>query len=198
MEDKSASSSPPSSSPSSGGKGYSISSKCEIRVCPNNVVHFKKCLNLRNQRRLWKECQQIMEIGGNKKLLQNRTNALPASKKAVPVLFWNWPAVKESLTYKGIYNPTSLLDFTTRLYDSARAAVNAEEQSASVKLANNKGTISLLLFSLFSSYSFFVPFSENSTFLWFGCLGLGIPQVYAPNAIYGILYALPPYHTLIN
>ena len=196
MEDNTASSSPPSSSPSSGGKGYSISSKCEIHVCPNNVVHFKKCLNVRNQRRLWKECQQIMEIGGNKKLLQNRTNALPTSKKAVPVLFWNWPAVKESLTYKGIYNPTSLLDFTTRLYDSARAAVNAEEQSASVKLANNKGT---LRFSCtFLSFLFVLFHFLNSTFLLFGCLGLGIPQVYAPNAIYGILYALPPYHTLIN
>jgi len=139
-------------------KGYAIREKCDECVCPNNVVLFKNCLSIGHQRRLMKECRHIMDIGTNKGLLHKSraTVTQTSSKKAIPVMFWNWPAVKDSLQYKDIYHPSKLLDLATMLFDRARDAVKAQENTTAVKQAHQKG--------------------------------LGIPAVYIPNALYGIMY----------
>lgn len=126
-------------------KSYKISAKCEVELHPYNVVCFKNCLNKSAQKRLLMECGRIMEIGNNPNLI-SRGKFSAISKKAVPVLFWNWPAVKESLKYKETYQPSDLLDFTARLFDIARDKIKAEEDSGMVKYANSRGSNLLFIF----------------------------------------------------
>lgn len=136
------------SPPSAQGKGkYSIHKKCDVSLLRFNVVLFKNCLGIKDQKRLMKHSAEIMEVGDNPKLLE-RKKFTSTVKKAVPVLFWNWPAVKQSLTYRDLYTPDEMLELSTMLFDKAREKIYANNDSLLVSEADSKG-------------KYFVAFTQN-------------------------------------
>jgi len=135
-----------------------MSKRCEVVLQPYNVVHFKRCLTVKAQQRLLRECGEIMKMGENPALTSPSKLAKVNSKKALPVLFWNWPAVAPSMTYKDTYDfkPDAILQFAKKLFDTARDTISDQIESDMVIRANKKG--------------------------------MQFPANYSPNALYGILY----------
>jgi alkylated DNA repair dioxygenase AlkB len=90
--------------------------QCEARALPHGVVLFKNCLDIEEQISLVRTCLKLADEEVNRTLLP-RTKYTATSKKAVPLLFYNWPAVPGSIT--GMKEPTELLRFGKRMFKQA-------------------------------------------------------------------------------
>ncbi len=91
-------------------------SRITAQQLPHGVVLFKNCLDEDEQISLVRTCLRLADDETNKGLLP-RTKFSSPSKKAVPLLFYNWPAVPASL--KGMNEPTRLLRFGRKLFKTA-------------------------------------------------------------------------------
>jgi len=83
---------------------------------PHGVVHFKNCLDEEEQLSLVKACLKLADEEPNRGLLP-RCKYAGVSKKAVPILFYNWPAVPGST--KGLKEPARLLRFGRKMFKTA-------------------------------------------------------------------------------
>lgn len=90
--------------------------RCKARVYPHGVVLFKRCLDNDEQISLVRTCLRLASEEPNKSLLP-RTKYTETSKKAVPILFYNWPAVPSSM--KSMSEPTDLLRFGEEMFKQA-------------------------------------------------------------------------------
>jgi len=90
--------------------------RCKASVHPHGVVLFKHCLDRDEQISLVRTCLRLASEEPNKALLP-RTRYTETSKKAVPILFYNWPAVPASM--KSMSEPTELLRFGENMFKQA-------------------------------------------------------------------------------
>jgi len=90
---------------------------------PQGVLLFKHCLSEDEQMDVVNTCLQIAEQGGNEFLLKKEKYS-STSKKAIPLLFYNWPGRPKSIGT--IPEPRDLLNFAHELFQSAvdKAVIN--------------------------------------------------------------------------
>jgi len=93
--------------------------KISAQPLPHGVVLFKGCLDLEEQLSLVRACLKMADEEPNRGLLP-RCRYASTSKKAVPILFYNWPAVPASM--KGMKEPTRLLRFGRKMFKTAYEA----------------------------------------------------------------------------
>jgi alkylated DNA repair dioxygenase AlkB len=117
--------------------------KISAQPLPHGVVLFKGCLDLEEQLSLVRACVKMADEEPNKGLLP-RCKYASTSKKAVPILFYNWPAVPASM--KGMKEPTRLLRFGRKMFKTAYEAGRRNGDNMQCPSKYNPGSLYAILY----------------------------------------------------
>jgi len=88
----------------------------QIMALPHGVILFKNCLDEDAQKDVMDTCLRIAETGGNQLILK-KEKWQGSSKRAIPLLFYNWPARASSVG--SIPEPKDLLKWAKKMFQSA-------------------------------------------------------------------------------